>query len=103
MRTRSLLGLLLVLTAPSARAQSKYWVCVTNERGGDVTLIDRATQQVVGTIPVGKRPRGIPPSPDGRPLYVALRGRPIEGPPQLDANGNPIFKKGDYDDDEKNS
>src|SRR4051794_40772421 len=81
-----------------ADAPTSYWVCVSNEKSGDVTLIDGATQKVIATIPVGKRPRGIHPSPDGRALYVALSGRPIEGPPQLDAKGNPIFHKNDDDD-----
>src|SRR3954454_22566684 len=70
-----------------------YWVCVSNERSGSVTLIDGATGQAIETIPVGKRPRGIHPSPDGRYLYVALSGSPITGPPQLDAQGNPIFRE----------
>jgi YVTN family beta-propeller protein len=85
------------------RAQDKCWICVSNERGGDVSIIDAATRKLVATIPVGKRPRGIHASPDGRTLYVALSGRPIEGPPQLDANGNPILHKDDDDDDDKKS
>src|SRR6185295_18796343 len=35
---------------------------------------------VVATIPVGKRPRGIHVSPDGKTLYVALSGTAIGGP-----------------------
>jgi YVTN family beta-propeller protein len=87
-----------------ARASSNdYWICVTNEKGGDVSIIDGDTLKVIDSIPIGKRPRGIHPSPDGRTLYVALSGRPIEPPPQLDAQGNPIFKKNNDDDEEKNS
>jgi len=82
---------------------SSFWICVSNEKGGDVTLIDGASHKVIATVPVGKRPRGIHASPDGRLLYVALSGRPIEGPPQLDAKGNPILHKGEDDDDDKNS
>jgi DNA-binding beta-propeller fold protein YncE len=48
---------------------------------------------VIATIPVGKRPRGIHVSPDGKTVYVAVSGTPIEAPPQLDAHGNPIFEK----------
>src|SRR5689334_12331920 len=81
------------LFAAAAEPQTHHWICVSNEKGGDVTIIDSASQKLISTIPVGKRPRGIHPSPDGKTLYVALSGRPIEGPPQLDANGNPIFKK----------
>jgi YVTN family beta-propeller protein len=49
---------------------------VTNEFSGDVSIIDGATLQVVATVPVGKRPRGIQASPDGKTLFVALTGRP---------------------------
>ena len=59
-----------------------------------------ASNQVLGTIPVGKRPRGIHASPDGKTVYVALSGTPIAAPPQLDAKGNPIFQKGKDDDDD---
>ena len=67
-----------------------FWVCTTNEASGTVTIIDGPTRQVVGTIAVGKRPRGIHASPDGRLLYVAPSGNPIGGPTQLDAQGRPI-------------
>ena len=53
---------------------------VSNEIGGSVSVIDTATRQVVYTIPVGKRPRGIRASPDGKTVYVALSGSPIGGP-----------------------
>ena len=56
---------------------------VTNEISGDMTVIDVATRQVVSTIPLGKRPRGIRLSPDGSTLYVALSGSPL-APPGID-------------------
>jgi YVTN family beta-propeller protein len=79
-----------------------YQLFVTNERSGDVTVINSENFTVTATIPVGKRPRGIHVSPDGKTVYVAVSGTPIEGPPQLDAKGNPIFerKKGKDDDDD---
>src|SRR4051812_37068885 len=70
-----------------------YWVCVSNERSGTVTVLDGADGRVVATIPVGKRPRGVHPSPDGKFLYVAVSGSPITGPPKLDAKGKPIFEQ----------
>jgi YVTN family beta-propeller protein len=83
------------------QAGSTYQVFVSNERSGDVTVVNGSDFKVVGTIPVGKRPRGIQASPDGKTVYVALSGTPIAAPPQLDAHGNPIFKrKADDDDDE---
>ena len=39
--------------------KAPYHVYVTNEIGGDLTVIDGGTNQVVATIPLGKRPRGI--------------------------------------------
>src|SRR5882724_8113369 len=73
----------------SARSQTggNYQIFVSNEKAGTVTVIDGADFKVSGTITVGKRPRGIHASPDGRTVYVALSGTPIEPPPKLDANG----------------
>src|SRR5262249_44611971 len=58
-------------------------VFVTNESSGDLTVIDAATQAVIATAPLGKRPRGIQPSPDGKSLFVALSGSP-SAPPGVD-------------------
>src|SRR5690606_39229664 len=54
-----------------------YRVLVTNERSGDLSVIDGATREVLATLPLGKRPRGLKISPDGKLLYVALSGSPI--------------------------
>jgi len=78
-----------------------YQIFVSNEKSGEVTVISGGDFKVVSTFPVGKRPRGIHASPDGKTVYVALSGTPIEPPPQLDANGNPILKKNSDDDNEK--
>lgn len=79
------------------QSSRSYWVCVSNERSGDVSIIDGGSRETMATIAVGKRPRGIHPSPDGRYLYVALSGTPSTGPPKLDAQGKPIFKEVDED------
>jgi len=68
-----------------------------------VTVINGSDFSVAATIPVGKRPRGIHLSPDGRLVYVALSGTPIEAPPQIDAHGNPIFDKKKGGDDDENA
>ena len=49
---------------PPARPAGSYHVYITNERGGDVTIIDSVTNEVAATVPLGKRPRGIHASPD---------------------------------------
>lgn len=53
---------------------------VTDETGSRVVVIDPATRQVTRSIDVGKRPRGIALSLDGKQIYVALSGSPIAGP-----------------------
>jgi YVTN family beta-propeller protein len=63
-------------------------VYVTNEQGGDLTVIAGGTNQVVTTIPLGKRPRGIKVSHDGTKLFVALSGSPI-APPGIDESKLP--------------
>jgi len=48
-------------------------VYVTNQSGGDVSVIDRSTNTVIATVPVGFGPFGIAISNDGTRAYVALR------------------------------
>src|ERR1035438_1446864 len=77
-----------------------YRVYVTNETSGDMTVIDSGTMDVVENIHLGKRPRGIHASPDGKLLYIALSGSPIAGPgvdestlppPDKNADGIGVF------------
>jgi len=65
---------------PPPRPAGSYHVYVTNERSGDLSIIDSVTNDVVATVPLGKRPRGIHASPDKQTIYVALSGSPIAGP-----------------------
>jgi YVTN family beta-propeller protein len=57
-----------------------FRIYVTNETSGDLSVIDSSTLDVVATIPLGKRPRGIHAAADGHTIYVALSGTPIGGP-----------------------
>src|SRR5262245_16631117 len=86
---------LIGLISAQAQSAANYRIIVSNEKSGDLTVIDGANFKVTATIPVGKRPRGVRASPDGNTVYVALSGTPIEPPPKLDANGNPIFQRQD--------
>ena len=61
-------------------ATSRGHLYVSDETGGHVVVVDPDAGEVVARIPVGKRPRGIALSPDGRQLLVALSGSPIAGP-----------------------
>jgi YVTN family beta-propeller protein len=81
-------------TPPATQAPG-YRVYVSNERSNDLSVIDGATNQVVATIGVGKRPRGVKVSRDGRRLFVALSGSPIGGPNVKDEDLPPADKKAD--------
>ncbi len=83
--TRALLALAgLVFLGGCSRAggdaRGRSYLYVTDEDGGKVVVVDPQTSQVVTRIAVGKRPRGVKASPDGRFLYVALSGSPRGGP-----------------------
>src|SRR6266576_1061765 len=71
-----------------------YFVFVSNEHSGDVTVIDGATDEVVATFRVGKRPRGIHAAPDGKRLFVTLSGSPRMAP-GIDENRAPADKTAD--------
>src|SRR4029453_13204601 len=68
---------------------------VTNEVGGDLTVIDPVAAKVVKTIAIGKRPRGVTLSPDHKTLYIALSGTPIAGPGVDESKLPPADKKAD--------
>ncbi|MFL5330286.1 MAG: beta-propeller fold lactonase family protein [Gemmataceae bacterium] len=92
----ALAAVAFVRTMPCSIAQTSaskaYWVCTSNESSGDVSVIDGSNRQVIATIAVGKRPRGVHASPEGKLLYVAVSGSPITGPPKLNEKGIPIFE-----------
>ncbi len=67
-----LLTLLLGMALNSAAATGR--VFVSNEKGDSVSVIDTQTNQVIKTIAVGKRPRGVGLAPDGSAVYVAISG-----------------------------
>ncbi len=79
--------------AVCAEAQS-YLVFVSNERSDDVTVIDGATDAVVATFKVGKRPRGIHAAPDEKRVFVTLSGSPRMAP-GVDENRAPADKSAD--------
>ena len=68
------LGLLFgCLLAISARGGHAY---VSNEDGNSVSVIDTQSAQVIATIDVGKRPRGMKIDRAGARLFVAVSGLP---------------------------
>src|SRR5438445_13509236 len=91
---RFILCVLLGGTIVMRSESPSYLVFVSNERSGDVTVFDGATDAVVATFPVGKRPRGIHTTPDGKRLFVTLSGSPRMAP-GLDENRAPADKRAD--------
>ena len=65
---RLLGALTLVMPLAALAAPFAY---VPNEGSGSLSVIDTATDQVVGEIAAGKKPRGIVVSADGRTVYVS--------------------------------
>jgi YVTN family beta-propeller protein len=68
-------GLTLGAPAQAARAY------VSNEDDGTVTVVGVERLEAVATIEVGKRPRGMVLSRDGKLLYIAVSGMPKCPPP----------------------
>lgn len=67
------LGMLCGCFAASAWGERVY---VSNEDGHSVSVIDATRAEVIATIEVGKRPRGMKLSRDGAQLLVAVSGLP---------------------------
>jgi YVTN family beta-propeller protein len=66
--------------AASAVSAAKERVYVSAEQSGEIIEVDPLAARVVQRIAVGKRPRGMMLSPDGKLLYVAQSGSPRAGP-----------------------
>src|SRR6478752_2267549 len=69
------LGLLGCSKKPDAKL-----LYVSAEGSGEIFVVDPEHASVAARIPVGKRPRGLKVSKDGRFLFVALSGSPRGGP-----------------------
>src|SRR5437868_431612 len=54
------------------RVVADRWLLVSDEPGDRLVVLNVASGEIVGTIPVGGRPRGMAPSTDGRRVFVAL-------------------------------
>src|SRR5438105_979778 len=70
----------LVLAVAAVEASDDGPIYVSDEDGGEVVVIAGSPVHVVRRIVVGKRPRGLKVSRDGKQLYVALSGSPKGGP-----------------------
>ena len=80
MRTALAIVVLFGTIAAGCNRTPDNMLYVTNEHGGTLTMIDADRLEPIGTIPLGKRPRGIAVNGDRTRLYVALSGSPIAGP-----------------------
>jgi len=71
---RRLVPFLLLATCALDGSAATGRVFVSNEQGDSVSVIDSASLEVIKTIAVGKRPRGVGLAPDGSAVYVAVSG-----------------------------
>ena len=90
-----LLAFLILAGCGREAAPPTVRLYVTNEMSGDLTIIDPEARRVIGRVALGKRPRGIVASPDGRLLYIALSGSPVAGPGVDEATLPPADKAAD--------
>lgn len=72
----------VLLMSPAEAASRAY---VSNEDGESVTVLDTQKDEVIATVAVGKRPRGLKLNRDGSRLYVAVSGLPKCPPSTPDA------------------
>ena len=73
------LMLLLATLSSEGKPQRSLVFCVSNENSGQLTLVDLAARNVIASIPVGKRPRGLRVVPGGSAVMVAVSGSPASG------------------------
>jgi PQQ-dependent catabolism-associated beta-propeller protein len=73
-RAAWLLAGILLLGAPVCALAGRAYV--TNEDGESVSVLDTDKAEVIATVNVGKRPRGMKVSHNGKELYVAVSGLP---------------------------
>ena len=59
------------LLLPAAAAMAAPFAYITNQGSHDVSVIDIATQRVVGTVPVGRAPAGVVASSRNGRVYVS--------------------------------
>src|SRR5207253_3157570 len=67
-----------VLATPRTAAGTELYVSA--EESGEIVVVDTERGEVAARVPVGKRPRGVKLSHDGKLLYVALSGSPRAAP-----------------------
>jgi YVTN family beta-propeller protein len=83
-----LLLLFLLASLTACRSGPPYQVYVSNEASGDITIIDPVKLEATATVHLGKRPRGIHASSDGKLIFVTLSGSPY-APPGVDESKLP--------------
>ena len=86
--TKFALFLPIVLLSGCGPSGPPYHVYISNESSGDLTIIDPVKMTATATVPIGKRARGIHPSPDGKLIFIALSGSPL-APPGVDESTLP--------------
>ncbi|MDP9171492.1 MAG: hypothetical protein M3N54_12805 [Acidobacteriota bacterium] len=70
-------SVLVLLVATLGASAGDVHIYVANSDDNKITVIDPATNQVSGEIPVSANPHGIVPSPDGKRFYVSSETKDV--------------------------
>src|SRR6188768_3571540 len=74
------IAVLFLAAASPSRAAAGTELYVSAEGSGEIVVLSADLGTTMARIPVGKRPRGVKVSHDGKLLYVALSGSPRAAP-----------------------
>jgi YVTN family beta-propeller protein len=85
----------VILVLGCSKAPDPKLIYVSAEDSGEIVVVDPSSARVQARIPVGKRPRGIKLSRDGKRLFVALSGSPRGGPNVDESQLPPADRKAD--------
>lgn len=77
-----------------AAAQSRQKLYVLHSQGDELSIIDVATSEIIGTLQVGKRPHGVAAPASGKLLYVTIEGE--DAMVVVDTQRDEVVKRYDF-------
>ena len=83
----------VAIVAPIQAGKVKQKLYITNSAGNDVTIVDVATNKVIGSIEVGPRPHGIAASASQDLILVTIEGGKVGELVWIDPRTDKIMKR----------